>query len=92
MSKSPPVKLNWLERAIQVYNYHVASCKDDSSWTLVKTANSLQRSLGSVSQDIKIASWVRTHESRLKKFRSMRDALDWIKSKEKEMKLSEIDL
>lgn len=85
-------KLDWLDRAIQVYNYHVGLCKQEPKWTIPKTAASLNRSVGSVSQDITVASWIRTHEKQLRRFHSMRDALEWIREKKAEMKSTEIEL
>lgn len=88
----PPVKLNWLERAVQVHNYHVAQLKDEPGWTLEKTAHALNRSTGSVSQDLLIASWFKTHEKQLRRFKSMRDALEFIKGKRREMSTQELDI
>lgn len=82
--KTPPVKLNWLDRAVQTHNYHVQCCKDESDWTLAKTASSLNRSIGSISQDLLIASWAKTHEKQLRRFRSMKDALEFIHDKKRE--------
>ena len=90
--KSPaPVKLGWLDRAIQIYNYHVNLRKTERSWTIEKTAQALQRSIGSVSNDITVATWSITHEKQLRRFHSMRDALEYIKEKKDEMKSREID-
>jgi len=83
-------KLDWLDRAVQVHNYHVKLCKTCAEWTIAKTAADLNRSVGSVSQDISVAQWVRTHEKQLRRLRSMRDALDYIKSKKREMNGTEI--
>lgn len=85
------IKLGWLDRAVQVYNYHVGMCKGESQWTIEKTAKSLNRSTGSVSQDITVASWVKTHEKQLRRFRSMSDALEWIRDKKREMNSKEIE-
>ena len=82
--KTPPVKLNWLDRAVQVHNYHVSQMRDESGWTLEKTALALNRSTGSISQDMLIASWVKTHEKQLRRFRSMKDALSFIRNKKRE--------
>lgn len=85
-------KLNWLDRAVNIYNYHIGMCKQEKSWTIEKTAQSLNRSVGSVSQDITVASWVKTHEKQLRRFHSLSDALEWIKEKKREMKNQEIEL
>lgn len=85
-------KLDWLDRSILVYNYHVGLIKSEPKWTIEKTAVSLNRSVGSVSQDITVASWTRTHEKQLRRFNSMRDALDYIREKKAEMRSQEIEL
>lgn len=92
MKQSPLKKLGWLDRAVQVYNYHVNLCKTERQWTIEKTAKSLFRSVGSVSQDITVAQWTLTHEKKLRQFRSMRDALEYIREKKAEMRVKEIDL
>jgi hypothetical protein len=85
-------KLDWLDRAVQVHNYHASHCKTEKEWTIAKTAESLNRSIGSVSQDITVAQWVRTHEKQLRRLRSMRDALEYIKTKKREMNGTHIEL
>jgi len=87
---SSPIKPHWLDRAIEVYRFHVAQCKVESSWTISKTATVLNRSFGSVQQDIMLAGWSITHDKQLRRFRSMRDALAFVKDKEKEMRMREI--
>lgn len=90
-SPSSLAKLYWLDRAIQVYNYHVGLLKSEKGWTIKNTAETLNRSVGSVSQDITVASWTRTHEKQLRRFHSMRDALDYIKEKKAEMRTMDIE-
>ena len=85
----PPVKLNWLDRAIEVRNFHIQQCKSESHWTLKKTATALNRSLSSVADDVLVASWVKTHEKQLKRFDSMREALRFVRAREREMRLGD---
>ena len=85
-------KADWLDRAVQIHNYHVGLCRTEKGWTIEKTAISLNRSVGSVSQDLTIASWSKTHEKQLRRFHSMRDALEYIREKKAEMKDTEIEL
>jgi len=84
-----PKKEHWLDRAIQVYNFHIKQIKDEHNWTMQKTATILNRSIGSISNDITIANWSKTHEKQLRRFKSARMALDYIHGKEKE-RMSEI--
>lgn len=90
--KSPPVKQHWIAKCIDIHNFHVAQLRNEQSWTIEKTAKVLCRSVGSVSQDLLIASWLKTHEKQLKRFRSAKDALEFIRSKKKEMKTQELEL
>lgn len=83
-------KLNWFDRAIEVYRFHVAQCKEEPKWTIQRTADALNRSIGSISEDLLIASWSRTHEKQLKRCSSMRDALAFIRDKEREMRLGDL--
>lgn len=66
--------------------------KDESNWTIEKTARSLSRSVGSVCQDLLIASWLKTHEKQLRRFRNAKDALEFIRNKKKEMRTQELDI
>jgi hypothetical protein len=86
---SPPIKYHWLDRAIEVRKFHISQVKEEPYWTIAKTADALNRSIGSVSQDLLIASWIRTHEKQLRRFSSMRDALEFIRNKQREIKLAE---
>lgn len=89
--KSPPVKQSWIERAIDIHKFHISQCKDDPSWTQEKTAIALNRSMGSIAQDLMLASWLKTHEKQLKRFTNQRDALEFVRSKRKEIQLEEVD-
>ena len=82
-------KLHWLDRAIEVRQFHISQMKEESNWTVEKTANILNRSIGSISQDLTLASWAKTHDKQLRRCSSMRDALSWIKDKQREMMLEE---
>lgn len=92
MKKSPPVKQSWIDTCVDVHNFHVSQVKDEPSWTIEKTAKILNRSVGAVSQCLLLASWFKTHERQLKKFRSAKDALEFIRNKKREMKIQEVEL
>lgn len=80
-------KQHWVDRCIAVHNFHVERLRIDSEWTMRNTANELDRSLGSVSQDIKIAKWLKTHENKIRSFRRISYALEWIKEMENGRKI-----
>jgi hypothetical protein len=90
--KSPPIKSHWIDRAVDVHNFHAQQVKSESSWTIHKTAKALSRSLGSVSQDLLLASWLKTHEKVLRRFSNAKDALEFIRMKKKEMKTQDLEL
>jgi len=90
--KQPPIKQHWISKCIDIHNFHVSQIKEESNWTVEKTAKILCRSVGSVSQDLLIASWLKTHEKQLRRFSCAKDALEFIRNKKKEMKIQELDL
>lgn len=90
--KSPPVKQHWISKCIDIHNFHVAQIKTEPHWTVEKTAKALCRSVGSVSQDLLLASWLKTHEKQLKRFKNAKDALEFVKGKKKEMRTQELEL
>lgn len=81
----PPVKQSWLERAVQTYNYHSSQLRNRDTWTLTDTADALGRSLGSVSEDVTIASWLKTHERQIRAFKYAREAIAFIRDKKKKI-------
>jgi hypothetical protein len=90
--KSPPVKAHWIDRSIEIHNFHVSQVKSERNWTVEKTAKVLCRSVGSVSQDLLLASWLKTHEKQIRRFRNCKDALEFIRNKKREMKTQELEL
>lgn len=54
------------------------------------TAKCLNRSIGSVSQYLMLASWLKTHEKQLKRFKNAKDALEFVRNKKKEMNTQEL--
>ena len=90
--KAPPVKQHWVDKCIDIYNFHISQLKTESRWTVEQTATVLQRSIGACSQAITIASWLRTHEKVLRRFRTEKDAMKFIKSKKHEMRTQELNL
>lgn len=87
MNKPP----KWLERAKETYKFHRIHVLADDKWTLTQTAAALRRSLGGICEDIKIAQWLKTHEAQIEKFEYIYECLRWIRQREKEMKMTEID-
>lgn len=82
------IKTDWFARAVDINKFHASQLKDEPKWTVAKTAQALNRSIGSVSQDLLIAQWGLTHEKQIKRCSSMRSALDYIHQKQREQRLA----
>lgn len=83
------VKQDWLDRAVEINKFHTQCLKDDENWTLEKTATSLNRSMGSISENLMLASWAKTHEKQLRRCSSMRDAISFVKMRKRELRLED---
>lgn len=83
-------KLHWIERAKQTQRFHAEQLRNKTNWRLQDTAELLERSIGSVSQDLLVASWCKTHQNQLERFDYLKEALEWIRDKELE-RMSEVD-
>jgi hypothetical protein len=81
----------FIKKAKETYAYHRDKLMSNDKWTTVMTAKLLRRSLGSVSEDLLIARWCRTHEKQLEGFLFTYEALDWIREKQKEKEKEEIE-
>lgn len=91
MHHHPLVKHHWLDRAIEIHKFHIHQIKDEPNWTIEKTAKALNRSIGSVAQDLLLASWSKTHDKQLRRCSSMRDALAFVRTKKREIQLEHYD-
>jgi hypothetical protein len=87
MSEQP----KWLVRAKETYKFHRSRLISTDDWTVAKTARTLRRSLGSVSEDLLIARWCKTHEKVLEEFLYSYEALKFIRKKQKELEIAEIE-
>lgn len=91
MSQEQVTKSSWLDRAKETFRFHVRKKKENNKWRLQDTAKALNRSLGGICEDLKIATWYKTHACRLEKFDYAKDALEWIRSKEDEIDIDFLD-
>ena len=81
------IKQSWIETAKSIRSFHISKVRDNSNWRIEDTARELKRSIGSVSQYLTIASWLRTHENQIRRCGNAKDAIAFIKNKSKEMLL-----
>ena len=80
----------FLIKAKDTYKFHRAKLLLSDDWTIARTATALRRSLGSVSEDLLIIKWYKTHEDKIDKFDYQHEALEWIRRKQKEQDTDEI--
>lgn len=83
-----PIKKGWIARVREIQSFHIEQLKENPDWTIQDTAFALQRSIGSVSQDLTLASFLKTHENQLSRFRHMKDALLYVRRLKNEMRLT----
>lgn len=79
--------MNWMKRVKETHKYHIDKLTDNSSWRVVDTAKSLKRSIGGISEDLMIASWLFTHSRELEKCDSIKEALEFIRHKKHEQRM-----
>ena len=86
-----PEQPKYLERAKDTYRFYRSKRLSDDRWTIAKTAKALRRSIGSISEDLMIVKWLRTHDGDLEKFDYANEAIKFIREKQKEQDLEELD-
>lgn len=87
MSEDP----KWIERAKETHRFHRSKLLSDDKWTTTRTAKALRRSIGSVSEDLLICRWLKTHEKELLKFEYAYQALEFIRDKQREEEREEVE-
>ena len=76
---------NWLARALETQQFHAAQLQKHSRWTLADTAALLNRALGTVSEDLLIVSWLKSHETKIRNFKRRGDAVAFIRERKREL-------
>lgn len=87
MNKNP----DWLDRVKATHAFHVNRLKQDESWTIAQTAKLLKRGIGPVSEDLKVASWLKTHSHIIEKFEYFSEAIEWIRVRKHKLMLEGLD-
>lgn len=85
------IQPKFLSRAKETYKFHRSKLLSEDGWAIADTAKSLRRSSGSISEDLIIAKWCKTHETQIEKFEHAYQALKFIREKQKEHTWSEIE-
>ena len=81
----------FLEKAKETYRFHRAKLLSNDKWTISQTAKALRRSIGSISEDLLIARAVKLYEKELNRFDYAYEAIKFIKNKQKESEVAEIE-
>lgn len=76
---------NWLARALETQNFHAEKLKIHQRWSLDDTAALLNRAKGSVSEDLQIVSWLKTHENKIRSFKRRGDCVAFIRERKREL-------
>lgn len=86
-------KMSWQEKVKQVEIIHQSHCRESDKWRVIDTARELNRAVGAVSEDLQLAKALRTKRvdgslefPRLEKFRTVSEAIDYLKARKKEEK------
>jgi hypothetical protein len=83
--------VEWLERAKETHKYHSRKKKENKKWRLQDTAKELNRSLGSICEDILISKWYKTHPHLIEKCSYAKDALEVIREKEADLAVDDVE-
>jgi hypothetical protein len=84
------IKQTWIERAKETYAFHRSKRLLNNKWSIILTAKALRRSIGSISEDLLIARWTKTHSVQLEKFNYAYEALEFIREKQQEQEFDEL--
>ena len=84
-----PVKQSWLDKAKATRKFHIAKKREDKTWTVGKTAKELKRSIGSISEDLLIADWSRSHGEKIESFDYAYEALEYIRDRKADINLDD---
>lgn len=72
----------WTTQVRQLEEYHLNKYTEDKEWTFRKTAEELNRSLGSVSEDLRLSLALRIYPM-LCEFHSKDSAMSWLRERGK---------
>lgn len=77
---------DWVKRALETRRFHVAKLRMIANWRIQDTAEILERSIGSVSQDLLLAFWL-IKDDEVVKFPYVRDAIDYCRKKQRQSRI-----
>lgn len=86
------IEPDWLSRVKEVHKFHINKLKENPKWRIEDTAKELQQSKGLTSEQLKVASWLRSHSAHLEQFEYFKDAIEFIRARAHKFKTEDIDL
>lgn len=88
----PQPKLRWHIRAKNTAEIHSQYLRDaygnDKTWSITNTAAELNRSFGSVSEDLLLASWLKSHPQ-IERFKTAGEALGYIRLRKRQLAMGD---
>lgn len=80
-------KVHWTERVRDTEKFHKQCIRENEKHRIEDTAVLLNRSHGSVNEDLLIASWLKTHP-KIQECKTMNEALRLIRKRKREMRMN----
>jgi hypothetical protein len=80
------IPYSWIVRCKETEKTHKELVRQDPAHTIADTAKFLKRGFGSVSEDLILASWIRTHPH-IESIPWYKEALKYVRAKKKEYKV-----
>ena len=78
--------LDWRDRVRGTSSFHKNCLRSNNNHTIRMTASLLDRSIGSITEDLLLASWMESHP-KVEEFSTMCEALSYIRTKKLEMRI-----
>lgn len=85
-------KPEWIEKVKATHRFHVAKLKENRKWTIKQTAKALGRAIGPVSEELKLADWLRTHSRQLEEFDYIHEAIEYVRQRRHIMLTEDVNL
>jgi hypothetical protein len=79
-------KITWQERVRDTEKHHKELIRNNPKHTIRDTAVLMKRSVGSITEDLMLANWLKTHPS-IQKLPTMLKALEFVRAKKQEMRV-----
>jgi hypothetical protein len=77
---------SWQDRVKGTAIFHKNCLRSNTKHTIRDTAGLLDRSIGSVTEDLLLASWIETHKQ-VEEFSTIAEALSFVRAKKLEMRI-----